>query len=205
MKGIGQSRRLVENYERVHSSEDSAKEKRERKWIQLGSTGVWKGDGWHDRSSPIDLENARAVAEEELLAILGERACILNLAGLWGGERHPRHWISRVAQTKEEVKGKSCLHLVHGDDVAKGIVGCLEKWEGVGGGRWIVCDLRAWDWWDLILGWSLADEYRRWVLELMDEEGLKALPRQRGSFPRTLDGRDFWRAVGLRPARSLLT
>jgi hypothetical protein len=32
--------------------------------------------------------------------------CVLNLAGLYGGERDPKNWVTRVAKTKDEVKGK---------------------------------------------------------------------------------------------------
>ncbi|KAL8849097.1 MAG: hypothetical protein Q9221_005901 [Calogaya cf. arnoldii] len=211
LKGQGQSTRLVEMYNNVHK-EKACK----RRWIQLGSTGVWKGEGWLDRRSPIDLSSERAVAEQELLALVGKRACILNLAGLWGGERNPRNWVSRVAKTKEDVKGKGALHLAHGDDVARAVVGCLEKWDGVGAGRWIVCDLRTWDWWDLILGWEdgrkdggrAVDgnnlEYGKWVLELMEEQDVGALPRGREMLGRCLDGREFWKKVGIVPKRTLL-
>ncbi|KAI4179357.1 MAG: hypothetical protein L6R41_007889, partial [Letrouitia leprolyta] len=129
LKGKGQSTNLVEMYNSVH-----AQGKEDRKWIQLGSTGVWKGEGWHDRHSPIDMDNQRGVAEEELLSLCGKQACVLNLAGLWGGVRQPKNWISRVAKSKEDVKGKGALHLVHGEDVGRGVLGCLEKWENVGRG-----------------------------------------------------------------------
>ncbi|KAL9604344.1 MAG: hypothetical protein Q9219_000532 [cf. Caloplaca sp. 3 TL-2023] len=201
LKGRGQSTRLVEMYDGVH-----AKGKDKRRWIQLGSTGVWKGDGWHDRHSPVDLGNPRAVAEEELLALCGTQACVLNLAGLWGGkQRHPRNWVGRVARTKEDVRGKGALHLVHGEDVARGVVGCLERWEGgVEGGRWLVDDLRGWDWWDLMLGWEGEKEYGIWVAELMVEEEVRALPRGREMLGRVLDGREFWSKVGMVPVKTLL-
>ncbi|KAL8995278.1 MAG: hypothetical protein Q9169_004951 [Polycauliona sp. 2 TL-2023] len=210
LKGRGQSTRLVEMYNNVHL-EGAGR----RRWIQLGSTGVWKGQGWLDRHSPIDPSSERAVAEAELLALMGKRACILNLAGLWGGERHPRNWVPRVAKTKEDVKAKGALHLVHGEDVASAIVGCLEEWEGVEAERWIVCDLRTWDWWDLILGWAdgrkdegLGEgkplEYGKWVLELMEEQEVGALPRGREMLGRCLDGRDFWRRIAAVPKRTLL-
>ena len=49
----------------------------------------------------------------ELLALNGEggskiRTTVLNLSGLWGGERHPRHWVGRVADTKERLADKVC-------------------------------------------------------------------------------------------------
>ncbi|KAL8682830.1 MAG: hypothetical protein Q9186_001159 [Xanthomendoza sp. 1 TL-2023] len=228
LRGKGQSRKLVEMYDDAHNREEMASEvldaATERsiacstKWIQLGSTGVWKGEGFLDRLSPVDLDNPRAVAEEELLAVVGKRACILHLAGLWGGERQPRNWISRVAKSKEEVKGKGALHLVHGDDVARAVVGCLENWENLGGQRWIVNDLRTWDWWDLILGWASyrgegkkgeggdggMERYGQWVVELMEQEGVRALPRGREVLGRCLDGRGFWKAVAMVPVKSLL-
>ncbi|KAL8790436.1 MAG: hypothetical protein Q9213_000588 [Squamulea squamosa] len=208
LRGQGQSTRLVEMYNRVHKEEEG-----ERRWIQLGSTGIWKGSGWLDRHSTIDLGSERAVAEEELLALLEKMSCILNLAGLWGEERHPRNWVERVAKTKEDVKGKGALHLIHGEDVARAVVGCLKAWESVGGERWIVCDLRSWDWWDLIWGWKGGQEdgaeeekseYGRWVLELMEENDIRALPRGRELLGRCLDGRQFWKKVGLLPKRTLL-
>ena len=36
-------------------------------WIQLGSTGIYTGDGCHDESSPIDRYSERGLAEDELL------------------------------------------------------------------------------------------------------------------------------------------
>ncbi|KAL8757601.1 MAG: hypothetical protein Q9184_004172 [Pyrenodesmia sp. 2 TL-2023] len=200
LKGQGQSKRLVDSYSAAHTEGSETK-----KWIQLGSTGVWKGDGWVDRRFPIDMSDPRGIAEEELLHILGARACILNLAGLWGGERTPKNWVERVAKSKEDVKGKRVLHLVHGEDVARAIVGALGNWDGVGGKRWIVNDLRCWDWWNLILGWKGEEGgYGKWVLELMEEEGVRALPRDRGGLWRVLDGREFWKVVGMVPVRSLL-
>ena len=47
---------------------------------------------------------------------------MLNLSGLWGGARDPRHWIDRVAPTKEKLAGKLTLHMIHGKDVARGIM-----------------------------------------------------------------------------------
>ncbi|KAL9021712.1 MAG: hypothetical protein Q9185_001076 [Variospora sp. 1 TL-2023] len=205
LRGPGPSTHLVSLYNTVHGGE-----KDQRRWIQLGSTGVWKGGSeWVDRHSAIDGENPRAVAEEELLSVLGERACVLNLAGLWGGERDPKNWVERVAKCKADVRGKGALHLVHGEDVARGVVGVMGNWEGVGGGRWIVDDLRGWDWWDLILGWKGKEEeedgeYAKWVLELMEEEGVRALPRGKEKLGRVLDGREFWGKMGMVPSRSLL-
>lgn len=39
-------------------------------------------------------------------------------------------------------------------------------------------------------------EYERWVVELMREEGVRALPREKEALGRVLDGRDFCEAIG---------
>ncbi len=134
---------------------------------------------------------------------------MLELAGLYGGERRPREWVGRVMRGKEVVRGKGALHLVHGNDVARGVVGCLRRWERVGGRRWIVTDLRVYDWWDLVMSWGVGEdggeEGRRWVRELMGEEGVRGLPREKGELGRVLDGRGFWEAVGWWPGEGRVT
>ena len=54
---------------------------------------------------------------------------MLNLAGLWGGERQAKNWIGRVAATKEQLKGKTSLHMVHGEDVARAIIAVHQNFE----------------------------------------------------------------------------
>ena len=100
LKGSGQSKLLTELYAKTHPEA----EVEGVRWIQLGSTGIFTSQGWNDEGSSYDRGNVRAVAEDELLALLGSRACVLNLAGLYGGdERQPRNWVGRVARSKEEV------------------------------------------------------------------------------------------------------
>jgi hypothetical protein len=89
--------------------------------------------------------NARAVAEDELRGLGG---CVLNLAGLYDGEkRDPKGWVTRVATTKEQVQAKRALHVVHGADVAGAVVGVYRKREeNMAETRWLVTDLRVYDW-----------------------------------------------------------
>ncbi|KAL9102424.1 MAG: hypothetical protein Q9163_002416 [Psora crenata] len=213
-----------------------------RRWIQLGSTLIYKNQGWNDENSPYETEDARAVAEDELLRIgmddhhkntdhnnndntdnnnnrSSSRACVLCLAGLYGDkDRRPRDWLGRVARQKEQVKAKGAVHFVHGRDVARAVVLCCRGFEAVAGRRWVVTDLHVYDWWDLfvLLGPSEEDDgddeakklqlqlphrypYKKWVLELMQEEGVRALPREKEGLGRLMDGRAFWRAVGGTP------
>lgn len=221
LRGPGQSKALTSLYARAHDITTHKEEEEDdddnvstttpsTRWIQLGSTGIFTAPHWNDSTTPPHHDpsstpggaapNERAVAEDELLALRGGAACVLNLAGLYGGgeegqrQRRPRDWVGRVARGKEEVRGKGALHLVHGNDVARAVVGVLGRWEAVGGRRWIVTDLRVYDWWDLIMSWGAGDEgmeYQRWVVELMREEGVRALPREKEGLGRLLDGRAF--------------
>jgi hypothetical protein len=206
LKGTGQSKLITSLYRSVHGESNF--------WIQLGSTGIFSAPHWNDHTSPYDETNARAVAEDELRALGG---CVLNLAGLYGGERDPKNWVTRVAKTKDQVKAKLALHMVHGEDVARATVGTYWKREGMGGKRWLVTDLRVYDWWDLIQDWGaevqqrLAErdgeeaaealEYTKWVGELMLEGGVRSLPRAAEGLGRVLDSRAFWEEIGEWPSQ----
>ncbi|KAF2748831.1 hypothetical protein M011DRAFT_466590 [Sporormia fimetaria CBS 119925] len=216
LRGVGQSDLLTRLYRSVHGDE--------ARWIQLGSTGIFSkekdtsggSDGWSDEDSPYDQTDARAIAEDELMQCVG--GCVLNLCGLYGGERVPSTWIPRLAKTKEDVRARRSVHFVHGVDVARAVLAVHSKFSF--GKRWIVTDLRVYDWWDLICSFSaLAGsgdaaknskevetrlQFARWVGELMVEEGVRALPREQAQLGRKLDGRGFWNAMGLWPVHSRL-
>ncbi|KAK5657500.1 hypothetical protein OQA88_3072 [Cercophora sp. LCS_1] len=214
---LGPSKYLIETYSATHVRGDG-NAKGDFRFIQLGSTGIWQGQAgqtstgegkgpWLDRRSEYDGENKRAKAEEEVLGLGG---CVMNLAGLWGGERSPRNWVSRVAKTRDDVKGKKSLHLVHGVDVARGILGVVkerEKWEEFGRGqRWMVTDGWVYDWWSLLVRWGEKEdggltEQAGWVWELMSEDGVKALPRESEVLGRCYDSREFWRVWGVVPLK----
>lgn len=146
---------------------------------------------------------------------------MLNLAGLYGGARDPSNWVSRVVKSKEDVKGRKALHLVHGSDVARAVLALHNNFTP--GKRWLITDTRVYDWWDLLASWGAdAEEGRvrggktveeleegdklklrlgRWVLELMEEEGVRALPRGPETLGRVCDSRAFWAEMGVAPGR----
>ena len=186
--------------------------------VQLGSSGIWQipqDHLWTTRHSPYNKENDRAVAEDELLGLGGS---VLNLAGLWGGERQPKTWVSRVAKTKEDVKGKRSLHLVHGMDVARAILAVTADgkhgWEKAKGQRWMLTDGFVYDWWSLMAGWADVKtdssdavdaepaDTAKWVYELMREEDVRALPRTFEMLGRCYDTREFWETFGLAPLKA---
>ncbi|KAI1346296.1 hypothetical protein F5Y01DRAFT_298134 [Xylaria sp. FL0043] len=235
--GQGQASRLVEAYKATHPDIQGPH------YIQFGVTSIWNGPGWQDENSPYDAANPRAVAEDELMRVAsssssssaGGGAAVLSLAGLYGADRQPRNWVRRVITSKETLRGKGALHVIHGEDVARAVVTLHRKFTP--GKRWILCDLHVYDWWDLVEDWAVqtlggdngdrdkedrdnggkdkggkgaeVDEAERkwqgdllsWVGELMVEEGVRALPRDSEAVGRRLDGRGFWRYMGIWPTQ----
>jgi hypothetical protein len=234
LSGKGPSKLLIESYEATHRTAATATTTTtttsditpsQFRFIQLGSTGIWQPQGpltttttttanpWITRHSPHTATTPRALAEDELLSLGG---CVLNLSGLWGGARQPRNWVGRVAASKEAVRAKTSLHLVHGVDVARAVVAVVddggeeEKWAVAGRGqRWMVTDGWVYDWWSLLVGWAEVggdgegevSEQARWVFELMGEEGVRALPRAIEVLGRCYDSREFWETWGLVPLK----
>lgn len=220
LKGEGQSALLTRAYAETHGGGGGGA----FRFIQLGSTGIWQSDPpkapWLDRRSPYTADDPRAVAEDELLGLGG---CVLNLAGLWGGERDVKHWVDRVATTKAAVRSKTSLHMVHGWDVARVIAGVVQAggkgaaeggegsgWESVGKGqRWMVTDGFVYDWWSLFASWANIGKdseepikQAKWVYELMQEDGVKALPRSMDALGRCYDSRELWQTLGIAPLKA---
>ncbi|PNS19268.1 hypothetical protein CAC42_2445 [Sphaceloma murrayae] len=237
VKGTADANKLVDSYVDTHPRVAESV-----RWIVLGSTGIWqKGSRytgvektsdagsrqrteeshWLDRYSPYDRENERAIAEE---AYLGRGALVLNLSGLWDGEkRDPKNWVERVATTKEAVEGKTSLHMVHGVDVGRALLAIVQAWEKdrgtdeckrVHGQRWMLTDGFVYDWWALFAGWAdvgsssevagqpQPSKQSQWVYELMNETGVKALPRSVEQLGRCYDSREFWTTFGLGPLKA---
>lgn len=77
----------------------------------------------------------------------------------------------------------------------------------------MLTDLLVYDWWALILGFAgeideenqsddRAKAQIKWVGELMNEHGVKALPRSMEQLGRCYDSREFWTMFGLMPVRA---
>ena len=188
-------------------------------YILLGSTGIYAGKGVFDHQSEATNRSPRWEAEEELLRRYA--GCVLNLAGLWGEpERDGRIWDLVVPDSKEGVGAKASVHWVHGRDVSWAVVGVHRKFVGE---RWLVSDGGVYDWWDVLWrearrleGRGKRDDvvqgqqpkdgegegglkYRKWVLELMQHEGVRCLPRTGDELGRRLDARAFWKWIGTTP------
>jgi len=208
----GGSKRLTELYRATHSQCSPL-------FVQLGSSGIWKegsesssnGQIWIDRQSRIDSSNPRAISEQELIDLHGSgiSCTVLNLAGLWGGNRRFQNWVSRVAPTKDALRAKGSVHAVHGLDVAQSVLAVHREPKLAAGQRWLITDGRVYDWWELASAWGSVGVgsggvHARWVQELMEETGVRALPRSPETMGRGLDSRDFWQTFGIFPLRARL-
>lgn len=111
--------------------------------------------------------------------------------------------------------------MIHGIDVARAILAVHEQFPKASGQRWLLTDGRVYDWWDLASAWgsgptsstesdptstqSDPSEDRgpqaSWVVSLMRETGVRALPRSNESLGRALDSREFWETFGLTPLK----
>lgn len=199
IKGLGPSKTLTSLYTQTHPAIRS-------RFIQLGSTGIWTEKGFSNRRSPPDLTNQRCIAENELLS-LGH--AVINLAGLWGGERNPKNWVGRIAPTREALAKKDSVHMIHGIDVAYAILALIRRFTP--GERWLLTDMRVYDWWDLASAWGdggvtateRVGKQPAWVLELMIEKGVRCLPRSMETLGRVLDSTEFWIRFGLMPVKPL--
>ncbi|KAL7628502.1 hypothetical protein AAE478_000017 [Parahypoxylon ruwenzoriense] len=211
LKGKSQAALFVRLYEATHA--------RAPRFVQLGATSIWTAPTWQDDLSPYERTDPRAIAEDELMACCG--GAVLNLAGLYGGSRQPRDWVDRVVKSKADLKGKGALHVIHGEDVARAIIALHRNFTP--GKRWMLTDTRVYDWWDLAQDWAVQilrvtdsggeqvdvppaklekqKELLTWVGELMIEEGVRALPRDTSTLGRALDGRGFWRTMGIWPTQ----
>ena len=118
------------------------------------------------------------------------------------------------------------IHMIHGEDVSRAILAVHEKFDRAVGQRWLLTDGRVYDWWDLASAWGNAESRSkgsttvdestqtpkygdkgpqpRWVIELMVEEGLRALPRSPEMLGRALDSREFWSTFELEPIKARL-
>jgi hypothetical protein len=106
------------------------------------------------------------------------------------------------------------LHLIHGRDLARAILAVAADFSKAIGQRWILTDMRVYDWWDLASAWGNAGEQNRadpkvlvgsqpeWVRELMAEHGLRVLPRDTSMLGRILDSTEFWTTFGLLPVHA---
>lgn len=113
------------------------------KWILLGSTRPWQNGHDLNRHSPRNNDGERNAAEDWLLAQPLDivQGCVLNLSGLYGGNRMPKNWLSRVASTLEKVRQLDSLHLIHGKDVSLAILAIHEAFTPRE--RWILTDLEG--------------------------------------------------------------
>lgn len=102
------------------------------------------------------------------------------------------------------------MHLIHGHDLARAILAVHDNFDESSGQRWLLNDMRCYDWWDLAHAWSSGDAegaggesdrgpQAKWVQEFLLDEGIRGLPRNVELLGRALDSREFWSTFKLVP------
>lgn len=103
--------------------------------LLLGSTGVYGQDAGEtvDETtdpSPRDESGRTLLRAEE--AVLGDRGCVLRLAGLYARDRGPQRLLSSAPLSAEgcprlEPPGERLLNLIHEEDAARAAVFAIER------------------------------------------------------------------------------
>lgn len=94
--------------------------------------------------------------------------------------------------------------MMHGLDVSRAVLAVHAHFDRAVGQRWLLTDLRVHDWWDMAAVWGEEGKQPRWVLELLREEGIRALPRAPEMIGRAMDSREFWDTFELEPVKGRL-
>jgi len=120
--------------------------------IAVSSTGFFLTHEEHEivtEETPVDLQNPRVQAEEELRSA---GAVILHAAGIYGPRRNPLDWL-RSGRVRPSSK---FVNMVHVEDLVQFILACNER--ALAGSRYIACDNHPHTWQELFDFWK--DEYR---------------------------------------------
>ena len=96
------------------------------------------------------------------------------------------------------------IHMIHGLDVSRAVLAVHANFERAAGERWLLTDGRVYDWWDWAFSWGEEGKQPRWVRELMNETGVRALPRSPEVIGRAMDSREFWNTFELEPVKGRL-
>ncbi|KAJ2800728.1 hypothetical protein H4R20_003952 [Coemansia guatemalensis] len=146
--GSAAARKLIESYAGGGRHAVAGSSNATPRWIYLGSTRPFKESPSSRYTTPDVLAGgARLEAEQCVINSFG--GCVLNLAGLWGGERVPSRW-GRFYTTKEKLRGRLAdrsLHLLHGADAARAICAVAMSNNPTESlvGRWLVSDTRVYE------------------------------------------------------------
>ncbi|KAJ1826319.1 hypothetical protein LPJ56_002238 [Coemansia sp. RSA 2599] len=193
---------LLHGYLDHHASTDSSAPPQ---WVYLGSTRPFK-EVPSTRYTKPDVSAGGPRVEAEELIIKSFNGHVLNLVGLWGGERVPEKW-SRFYTEKEKLRNRlkdRSLHLVHGADTARAILAVISK-PDPSGGRWLVSDKRTYDMLEILIG---DPRIRGFLEELLQEEDVRKLVGadkiddiQMGESQVTLriDSSHFWKQYEIEP------
>ncbi|KAJ2332812.1 hypothetical protein GGH91_006081 [Coemansia sp. RSA 2671] len=205
LQGQAEARRLTTEY--LHHHRKAHGDAYSPFWVYLGSTRPFKETPSTRHTKPdLSAGGSRVEAEEY---IIGNGGCVLNLAGLWGGDRVPEKW-ARFYGTKDKLRERlkdRSLHLVHGADVARAIYAIVTSTDRAArfAGRWLVSDDTVYDALQIFIG---AEHIRGFVEELLSETEVRELLSATriddiavgpSAVTRRIDASHFWSQLQLKP------
>ncbi|KAJ3129476.1 hypothetical protein HK098_001243 [Nowakowskiella sp. JEL0407] len=200
---------FLDKYSSLHSVQSAS-----LNVILFGTTSAFANPGFNDRNSSI-TPSPRTPAEDAILKLaiangVKLNTSVIHLAGLYDNKiRKPLDWVKRI-DSKNKLAEKSTLHLIHGWDIARVILRIHGLWTSStseantfeSGQRWILTDLRVYDWWELAL--KCKSPLDLWVLELMREGNVRVLPRSGlNEISKVLDSRELWDKLQIVPEMHL--
>ncbi|KAJ2077764.1 hypothetical protein H4R24_004925 [Coemansia sp. RSA 988] len=202
------TRNLIENYTRRNRHGIADSNNAAPRWIYLGSTRPFKESPSDRYTTPeVTAGGARLEAEECVINYFG--GCVLNLAGLWGGERVPSRW-GRFYTTKEKLRSRledRSLHLLHGADAARAIcaVAMSNSTPTSLSGRWLVSDTRVYD---ILQSITLDNRVCGFLSTLLEDENVRTLLKAstvdqvvtgESAVTKRIDSSHFWNDFNTEP------
>ncbi|KAJ1916985.1 hypothetical protein H4219_003456 [Mycoemilia scoparia] len=191
--------------------EQQQQQQQEIQWIYLGSTRGFTQIPSNHKTIPDKKADLQRLQSEEML-MTKHNGCVLNLAGLWGGQREPKNWAQRF-KTADSIRRRisnRTLHLVHGQDVAQAIVDHLIP-SFTPNKRWLLSDGRVYDMLEVIVKCGSQDILANLQNVLYEEkdlalchlgttkiEDIKFGPE--ASLVRRIDPDDFFVNFGFKPS-----
>ncbi|KAJ2794589.1 hypothetical protein H4S07_006715 [Coemansia furcata] len=206
LQGEVEARRLITEY--LHHHRKVHGDAYNPFWVYLGSTRPFKETPSTCHSKP-DLVAGGLRVEAEEYVVGSCNGCVLNLAGLWGGDRVPEKW-ARFYASKDKLRNRlkdRSLHLVHGADVARAIyaiVGNSDK-SSQFAGRWLVSDEMVYDALQIFIGAEHIQEYLRELLEeaevreMLSASKLDDIEMGPSAVTKRIDASHFWSRLQLKP------
>ncbi|KAJ2060082.1 hypothetical protein GGI17_004019 [Coemansia sp. S146] len=206
LQGEVEAKRLITGY--LHNHRKVHGDTYNPFWVYLGSTRPFKETPSTCHTRPdLVAGGPRVEAEEYIINTCG--GCVLNLAGLWGGDRVPEKW-ARFYGDKDKLRNRlkdRSLHLIHGADVARAIDAIVSNRDKASqfSGRWLVSDEMVYDALQIFIGAEHIQGFLGELLgeaevrEMLNADKLDDIEMGSSAVTKRIDASHFWSRLQLKP------